>query len=77
MQMRHVKKIAEEAGVGLQGVKVKIVRDPELIGKNVFGYAHPGGKRIDLFPDAFSNKENLVRTLGHERTHAFQYRAYA
>lgn len=25
-----------------------------------------------LYPDAFSSKENLVKTLGHERIHIYQ-----
>ena len=74
--MRNVKNTAKEAGVGLKGVKVKISRDPDKIGSAYSGYTHPGGKQIELFPSAFSSKEELVRTLGHERTHAFQYQLY-
>ena len=38
MQMRYVEQAAEDGGVGLQGVKVRIVRDPDLLGKNLYGY---------------------------------------
>ena len=71
MQMRYVDQAAADAGVGLQGVKVRIVRDPELIGRNTFGYTYPDGS-IDLYPDAFTDTEQLVKTLGHERTHTMQ-----
>jgi hypothetical protein len=71
MQMRYVDQAAADAGIGLQGVKVRIVRDPELIGRNTFGYTHPDGS-IDLYPDAFTDTEQLVKTLGHERTHTMQ-----
>ncbi|WP_420998524.1 hypothetical protein ACKI2N_032120 [Cupriavidus sp. 30B13] len=71
MQMRYVEQAAEDGGVGLQGVKVRIVRDPDLIGKNLYGYTHPNGS-IDLYPDAFTDTEQLVKTLGHERTHTMQ-----
>jgi len=74
MQLRSVKSIASDAGVGLQGVKLRIVRDPSLLGRGMFGYAHK--RSITLFPDAFRNHETLVKTLGHERTHIFQFSLY-
>lgn len=76
MQYRYVNRIAQEAGIGLRGIKVSIVRDPELIGKGVYGYAYPKGNRLSLFPDAFTNKETLIRTLSHERTHIFQFNTH-
>jgi len=74
MQFRTVKSVANDAGVGLQGVKLRIVRDPSFLGRGMFGYAHK--RSITLFPDAFQNHETLVRTLGHERTHIFQFSLY-
>jgi hypothetical protein len=74
LQMRTVKKVANQAGIGLNGITLKIVRDPELIGRNLFGQAIKN--RIHLYPDAFSSYENLVKTLGHERTHLFQFKTY-
>ncbi|HED40811.1 MAG TPA: hypothetical protein ENJ13_10330 [Chromatiales bacterium] len=71
MQKRFVLRAALEGGIGLEGLKVRIVRDPELLGKNIFGYTHPNGM-IDLYPDAFTNLEDLIKTLGHERTHVMQ-----
>ena len=56
MQMRYVEQAAQDGGIGLQGVRTRIVRDPDLIGKNVFWYTHPDGS-IDLYPDAFTNTE--------------------
>ena len=49
---------------------------PSLKGRGVLGYAHPNGKQIDLYPDAFSSPDTLIRTLGHERTHAFQFKTF-
>ncbi len=76
MQMKTVKQHAKNAGIGLEGVKLKISRDPDLIGRNLFGYANPKGNRITLYPDAFSSSENLIRTLGHERTHLYQFKTF-
>ena len=70
MQLKNVKNVANKAGVGLDGIKVKIDRNPELLGRNVYGYTD--GKTITLYPDAFTNTETLVRTLGHERIHVYQ-----
>ena len=70
MQLKNVKNVANKAGVGLDGIKVKIDRNPELLGRNVYGYTD--GKTITLYPDAFTNTETLVRTLGHERMHVYQ-----
>lgn len=71
MQMRFVEQAAREGGVGLGGVKVKIIRDSDLKGKNIYGYTHPNGD-IDLYPDAVTDIEQLIKTLGHERTHTMQ-----
>ena len=70
MQLKNVKNVANKAGVGLDGIKVKIDRNPELLGRNVYGYTD--GKTITLYPDAFIDTETLVKTLGHERTHVYQ-----
>ncbi|MEV4884631.1 hypothetical protein MRBLMN1_003156 [Chitinophaga ginsengisegetis] len=74
MQMRTVKQTAERACVGLKGVKLRIERDPGLIGRNIFGHANKN--TITLYPDAFTNMETLVRTLGHERTHIMQFKSF-
>ncbi|NDI35098.1 hypothetical protein EPK97_10035 [Chengkuizengella sediminis] len=76
MQLREVDKIASKAGVGLDGIKIRIVRDPELVGKGLYGWADPKGKVIELYPDAFTDSENLVKTLGHERTHIYQTKTF-
>ncbi|MEK4277140.1 WXG100 family type VII secretion target [Paenibacillus sp. FSL R7-0026] len=76
MQLRYVDKVAGDAGIGLKGVKIEIVRDAELVGKDLYGWADPKGNRIVLYPDAFSSKENLVKTLGHERIHIYQTKVF-
>lgn len=75
MQKRVVNKIAQQAGVGLGGVKVKINRDADLIGRGLYGHTSPDGT-ITLYPDAFGSEEDLVRTIGHERMHVMQLRIY-
>ena len=70
MQLRNVRNSAQKAGVGLDDVTIKIDRNPEMIGTGYTG--HASGNTITLYPDAFSSKENLVKTLGHERMHIYQ-----
>ncbi|WP_297546882.1 LamG-like jellyroll fold domain-containing protein [Amycolatopsis sp.] len=75
MQKRVVRQIARDSGVGLDGVTVKINRDPDLIGRGLFGHTSPDGT-ITLYPDAFGSEEDLVKTLGHERMHVMQVGLY-
>jgi hypothetical protein len=76
MNLKTVRGYAEEADIGLEGFKLRIIRDEDLLGTGLYGYTHPNGKSIDLYPDAFSSAEELVRTLGHERTHVYQTRMF-
>ena len=75
MSLRHVRNVAREAGIGLDGVKVKIMRDPDLIGSGFMGHT-PDARNIHLYPDTFSSRTALRQTLGHERTHVYQLRTF-
>ena len=75
MQHRVVKALAKKAGVGLNGVKIKIVRDPEFLRVPFLGRTTPKGV-IELYPNAFTDEETLVTTLGHERTHVYQVHTF-
>ncbi|WP_251095005.1 putative T7SS-secreted protein [Streptomyces sp. Caat 7-52] len=75
MQKRVVRQVAEQAGVGLDGVKIRINRDTDLIGRGLYGHTSPD-RTITLYPDAFTSKEDLVRTIGHERMHVMQIDLY-
>lgn len=74
MQLKHVHKVLSEMGIDFENAKIKIERNPELIGKGYFGWTNPNMKEIQLYPDAFSSREELVKTLGHERIHLEQLR---
>ncbi|MDH6521977.1 RHS repeat-associated protein [Streptomyces sp. SAI-135] len=75
MQKRVVNQMAAKAGVGLDGVKVKINRDTDLLGRQLYGHTSPDGT-ITLYPDAFRSEEDLVRTIGHERMHVMQAKIF-
>ena len=76
MTNEYVKMICENGGIGYEGIKIKIVDDPELVGSGFLGYTHPDGKVVEWYPDAFANRKTLVKTLGHERIHVIQNRLY-
>lgn len=58
--------------IGYSGIEIKIIDDPELVGSGFLGYTKPGGQVVELYPDAFKNRETLLKTLGHERIHIMQ-----
>jgi len=75
MQHKIVHRIAQEAGVGLDSINIKIIRDPELLKLPYLDRTTPKGE-IELYPNAFSDIETLVKTLGHERTHVYQVKSF-
>lgn len=76
MQKRHITHILETLQLDYQGIEIDIVRDAELIDSGFMGYTFPNGKRIQLYPDAFKSRKDLVETLGHERIHCEQIKLF-
>lgn len=77
MQKRAVENIAAKYGVNISDIQIKIQRDEALLHTIYLGstdYDNVG--RIDLYPNAFSSEELLVRTLIHEKCHVLQVRKY-
>ena len=77
MQKRTVKDIASRYAVDLSGITVKIQRSEKLLALPLTGATDSKNiGRIDLFPNAFTNEETLVRTLIHEKCHVRQLKKY-
>lgn len=77
MQLKHIKEVCKEAKIDLEGIKIKIQREKSLIDLPFFGSADPKQiGRIDLFPGAFTSREELLRTIVHEKVHVEQYKKY-
>ena len=73
MTLKHVRSIASDMGIDLSGSKLQIIRDQELADRPKFmGYTFPDGSAIQLYPAAFINREQLVKTIGHEFVHLKQ-----
>ncbi|MDO5345313.1 MAG: hypothetical protein Q4E91_06170 [Lachnospiraceae bacterium] len=76
MQKSHINKVLSDMGIDYGEAKIKIVRDPNLIGGGFLGWTNLNGKEVQLYPDAFASREELVKTLGHERIHLEQIKLF-
>ncbi|MEI3018765.1 phage minor head protein [Ruminococcus sp.] len=77
MQKKAVLNICKKYNVETSGLRFKIQRDEKLITLPFYGstdYNDIG--RIDLFPNAFSDEEQLIRTVIHEKCHVKQLKKY-
>ena len=77
LQKREVLRLAKQYGVDMCGITVKIQRSEKLLALPLTGstdYKNIG--RIDLFPRAFENEEQLMRTLSHEKCHVKQLKKH-
>lgn len=48
--------------------------DSDLTGRGLMGHTWPDGVQITLYPDAFSDEEQLLRTAVHQLVHVRQVR---
>ena len=77
MQKREVLKIAREYGFDTTGITYKIQRSQKLLKLPYMASAAPKPiGRVDLFPNAFANKTELIKTLIHEKAHIKQFKKY-
>lgn len=47
-----------------------------MLGVPFTGWANPKSNKIQLYPNAFINEEQIIKTLAHERTHIFKVRIH-
>lgn len=77
MSKKHIREIANEYGISLNGISLSIDANEELLGIKYTGCANPDKVgNIIFFPNAFVSKEELLRTIFHEKVHVRQYREY-
>ena len=77
MTVKSVKALCRKYNLKTHGILYKIQRDRNLVRQNYFGSADPKYVgRIDLFPLAFSNETELLRTIIHENCHVMQFKKY-
>lgn len=74
---KNIRNLAKEAGIDLKGVTIQIDLNEELINIPYTGRAD--GEKIGVitfFPNAFTSREDLIRTIFHEKVHVEQFREY-
>ena len=77
MQKRAVLRICEKYKIDAKGLTFKIQRSEDMLNIPYYGstdYDNIG--RIDLFPLAFTDEEQLVRSILHEKCHVEQLKKY-
>ena len=77
MSKKHIRQLANEYDIDLKGLTLKIDTNEDLLRVFFTGRADPenvGG--ITFFPNAFRSREELLRTLFHEKIHVRQFREY-
>ena len=73
----HIRDVAKESNISLKGLTLNIDKNEELLRLNLAGRAdYENVGQITFFPNAFKNKEELIRTIFHEKYHVQQYREY-
>ncbi|MBQ2932210.1 MAG: hypothetical protein IJE62_05145 [Clostridia bacterium] len=77
MSKKHIRLLAKEYGVSLDGIHLNIDTNQELLRIGLTGRVDPehiGG--ITFFPNAFRSREELLRTLFHEKVHVKQFKEF-
>ena len=72
MTNKHVKNISKDMGLNMGKSKFVINKDEEMLKTNILGHTSDDGKQITLYPRAFTDRETLVKTMGHEYIHLQQ-----
>lgn len=77
MSKKHIREVAKSVGIDLKGITINIDAQEDLLRIIYTGrtdYEQIGG--ITFFPNAFRSRENLIRTIYHEKTHIEQCKKY-
>ena len=77
MQKKAILKVCKKYNVETSGLRFKIQRDEKMLSMPFYGstdYDDIG--RIDLFPNAFTDEEQLIRTIIHEKCHVKQLKKH-
>lgn len=77
MSKKNIRKVAKEYGVDLKSVTIAIDKNKELLNLPYTGSANANKiGEITFLPNAFKDKETLIRTIFHEKKHTEQYKKY-
>lgn len=77
MSKKHIRQLAKEYGIDLKGITLSIDTNEDLLRVQIAGDADPDNiGHIIFLPNAFKSKEELLRTIYHEKYHVEQYKKY-
>lgn len=77
MQKKAILNVCKKYNIETSGLRFKIQRDEKMLSMPFYGstdYDDIG--RIDLFPNAFTDEEQLIRTIIHEKCHVKQLKKH-
>ena len=77
MQKKAILNVCKKYNVETSGLRFKIQRDEKMLSMPFYGstdYDDIG--RIDLFPNAFTDEDQLIRTIIHEKCHVKQLKKH-
>lgn len=74
MSKKHISTVVYDMGLDPSDVKYRIEKNKDMIGSGYMGHTSDDGRIITLYPDAFVDREQLVKTIGHENIHLKQVR---
>lgn len=77
MSKKHIRDVAKECGIDIKGLTIKIEQNEDLVSLDITGIAdseHIGA--IIFMPNAFISKEELIRTIYHEKIHVEQFKKH-
>ena len=77
MKMKSVKEICRKYDLKTHEISYKIQLDKGSIRGGYYGSSDPRYiGRIDLFPNAFRDEDELLKTIIHENCHVMQFKKY-
>ena len=77
MKMKSVKEICRKYDLKTHEISYKIQLDKGSIRGGYYGSSDPRYiGRIDLFPNAFRDEDELLKTIIHENCHVLQFKKY-
>ena len=77
MSKKHIRSVATECGIDLKGLTLNIDKNEDLLRTFLAGRAdYENIGQITFFPNAFKTKDELIRTIYHEKIHVEQYKKY-
>ena len=77
MKMKSVKEICRKYDLKTHEISYKIQLDKGSIRGGYYGSSDPSYiGRVDLFPNAFRDEDELLKTIIHENCHVLQFKKY-